>query len=99
MHASVVPTCRTGRQADLPRKMDLLNGDLLLKNEATSKGKGKKGKMKDDENEAGFHFIAFVPIENQLWKLDGLERQPVCLGEQFPLSTSISDLVELLLMF
>ncbi|KAL2039579.1 hypothetical protein N7G274_007851 [Stereocaulon virgatum] len=62
------------------RKMDLLNGDLLLKNEATSKGKGKKGKTEDDENEAGFHFIAFVPIENQLWKLDGLERQPVCLG-------------------
>ena len=58
----------------------MLNGDLLLKNEAMSKGKGKKRKSEEDENESGFHFIAFVPIENQLWKLDGLERQPVCLG-------------------
>ena len=59
----------------------MLNGDLLLKNEAESKGKGKKGRKDENENEAGFHFIAFVPIEYQLWKLDGLERQPVCLGE------------------
>ena len=58
----------------------MLNGDLLLKNEATSRGKSKKRKSEEDENESGFHFIAFVPIEDQLWKLDGLERQPVCLG-------------------
>ena len=58
----------------------MLNGDLLLKNEATSKGKGKKRKSEEDESESGFHFIAFVPIGSQLWKLDGLERQPVCLG-------------------
>ena len=58
----------------------MLNGDLLLKNEATSKGRGKKRKAEEDENESGFHFIAFVPIGDQLWKLDGLERQPVCLG-------------------
>lgn len=60
----------------------MLNGDLLLSNEATTKGKGKKRKTNDDANdkESGFHFIAFMPIEGQLWKLDGLERQPMCLG-------------------
>lgn len=81
----------------MPRKMDLLNGDLLLKNEATSKGKGKKGKTEEDENEAGFHFIAFVPIEHQLWKLDGLERQPVCLGKQPSPSTSNPHLLKFIL--
>ena len=58
----------------------MLNTDLLLKNEVTSNTKGKKRKADEDESESGFHFIAFMPIEGQLWKLDGLERQPMCLG-------------------
>ncbi|KAL6721099.1 hypothetical protein ACLMJK_000199 [Lecanora helva] len=62
------------------RKMDMLNADLILKNEATSKAKGKKRKADEDESEPGFHFIAFMPVEDQLWKLDGLERQPMSLG-------------------
>lgn len=59
----------------------MLNADLLLQNEATAK-KGKKGKVDEDETEGGFHFIAFMPIDDQLWKLDGLERQPMCLGKR-----------------
>ena len=58
----------------------MLNADLLLRNEATAK-KGRKRTVDEDESEAGFHFIAFMPIEDQLWKLDGLERQPMCLGQ------------------
>ena len=61
--------------------MDMLNADLLLKNEAAAKSMSKKRKAGDDENEPGFHFIAFLPIEDQVWKLDGLERQPMCLGK------------------
>ncbi|CAF9924815.1 hypothetical protein IMSHALPRED_006311 [Imshaugia aleurites] len=61
------------------RKMDMLNADLLLKNEATAK-KGKRRTADEGESEGGFHFIAFMPIDDQLWKLDGLERQPMCLG-------------------
>ena len=63
--------------------MDMLNADLLLQNEATAK-KSQKKTANGDESEAGFHFIAFMPIENQLWKLDGLERQPMCLGKRQP---------------
>lgn len=59
----------------------MLNADLLLKNEATAK-KGKKRTANEDENEGGFHFIAFMPIDDELWKLDGLERQPMCLGQR-----------------
>lgn len=60
----------------------MLNGDLQLKNDANSKGKGKKlAKTEVDESNAGFHFIAYVPIDGKLWKLDGLERQPQNLGK------------------
>ena len=62
----------------------MLNADLFLKNEAITKAKGKKRKADEDEAGSGFHFIAFMPIEDQLWKLDGLERQPVCLGKRPP---------------
>ena len=64
------------------RKMDMLNSDLFLSNDVTSKAKlpGKTGKN-DEQEEAGFHFISLVPIDGKLWKLDGLERQPMKLGK------------------
>ncbi|KAL8873098.1 MAG: hypothetical protein Q9198_007085, partial [Flavoplaca austrocitrina] len=61
------------------RKMDMLNADLQLKNDASAR---KKSKAKEsNEDDAGFHFIAFVPVQDKVWKLDGLERQPQNLGE------------------
>jgi ubiquitin carboxyl-terminal hydrolase L5 len=59
--------------------MDILNSDLQLKTEATTKKKGSKGHA-DDDSDATFHFIAFMPVMGQLWKFDGLERQPRTLG-------------------
>ncbi|KAJ6111615.1 hypothetical protein N7523_007676 [Penicillium sp. IBT 18751x] len=61
------------------RKMDILNSDLQLQSEATSK---KRSKSQDpNDSESGFHFIAFMPAMGQVWKFDGLERQPQALGE------------------
>jgi ubiquitin carboxyl-terminal hydrolase L5 len=64
--------------------MDMLNADLFLSNDANSKKSNAKesGKKQPeaDQEQAGFHFIAFVPIDGGLWKLDGLERQPMNLG-------------------
>ncbi|KAJ5395438.1 uncharacterized protein N7487_009741 [Penicillium crustosum] len=62
------------------RKMDILNSDLQLKTEATTRKKGTKGQAAE-ESDATFHFIAFMPVMGQLWKFDGLERQPRALGE------------------
>ncbi|KAL1851773.1 hypothetical protein Plec18170_006076 [Paecilomyces lecythidis] len=63
------------------RKMDMLNSDLQLKNEAGSKrSRGSKNGNASVDFEAGFHFIAFVPAMGKVWKLDGLERQPQALG-------------------
>lgn len=66
---------------DFLRKMDILNGDLQLKNEAEAKKRGReRTSSAEDESIAGFHFVAFVPIDGKVWKLDGLERQPQNLG-------------------
>lgn len=51
--------------------------------------KGAKGAKKasrvvtedDYQNENGFHFSAYVPVDGKIWKLDGLDRQPRKVGE------------------
>ncbi|KAI5301373.1 hypothetical protein KEM55_007275 [Ascosphaera atra] len=64
------------------RKMDIFSVDLQLKNQATEKRRGgKAANVEVDESESGFHFIAFVPVKGELWKFDGLERQPQNLGK------------------
>ena len=69
------------------RKIDMLNSDLALSNDASAKKSRKKaGSLKnieEEQDQAGFHFIAFVPIQRCVWKLDGLERQPMNLGKYF----------------
>ncbi len=62
--------------------MDILNADLALSNEANAKMGKMRGKKSilGEEEEPGFHFIAFVPIQGSVWKLDGLDRQPMKLG-------------------
>jgi ubiquitin carboxyl-terminal hydrolase L5 len=39
-----------------------------------------KPKRKRDEEESGYHFIAYVPINGVVWRLDGLQRQPINIG-------------------
>ena len=46
-----------------------------------SQGKATRKKKKKDDEEPGFHFIAFVPINGSVWRLDGMQHQPVSLGE------------------
>jgi ubiquitin carboxyl-terminal hydrolase L5 len=61
--------------------MDILNSDLQLKQETASRGSRKgKNNHSDQDSDAAFHFIAFVPARGKVWKFDGLERQPQALG-------------------
>lgn len=65
------------------KKSDMLNGDLSMKNrfDAKDKKKQKKRKLEEhDEDDAAFHFIAYVPIQGDVWKLDGLDFQPTNIG-------------------
>ncbi len=60
----------------------MLDSDLFLKGKATKKkAKTKQKSAPVDDDDVGFHFIAFVPVDGQVWKLDGLERQPQVLGK------------------
>lgn len=68
------------RIANSYRNMDILNTDLQLKNEATAPRKYRSKKQQEESADAAFHFIAFVPALGQIWKFDGLERQPQNLG-------------------
>ncbi|KAI9052522.1 hypothetical protein LZ554_003866 [Drepanopeziza brunnea f. sp. 'monogermtubi'] len=77
------------------RKMDVLNADLALKNEydkwvktkdtppkkkGTARKKAPPKKKQKDEDEPGFHYVAYVPVQGEVWRLDGLQREPVSLG-------------------
>ncbi|KAI9717421.1 MAG: hypothetical protein M1812_004773 [Candelaria pacifica] len=77
------------------RKMDMLDSDLYLKGKATKKrSKTRKEPAPVNDDDVGFHFIAFVPVEGQVWKLDGLEKQPQMLGRY-----STSDWLDLVKPF
>ena len=70
--------------------MDMLNADLHMKNEVTARKQSKRPKSGNEDDDTGFHFIAYVPIDDNVWKLDGLKRQPQKLGTSRPL-VSLSD--------
>ncbi|CAK7205607.1 hypothetical protein SEUCBS139899_008385 [Sporothrix eucalyptigena] len=73
------------------RRIDMLVSDLSLKLEwaeagaktakaASSRKSTKKKKKKADEDEAAFHFIAYVPMGNDVWELNGMQEKPLKLG-------------------
>lgn len=73
------------------RRMDHLNVDLCLEN-AVSDIKSKKAKTgsrttkkasrkKRVDDDYGFHFIAYVPVDGYVWELDGLRSKPHRIGE------------------
>lgn len=61
--------------------MDNAFSDRKKKKPTTKQKKGSK--ITDDDfidDDAAFHFIAFVPVDGEVWGLDGLNRQPEQLG-------------------
>lgn len=61
--------------------MDILNSDLQLQVESKTRKKASQSQDNDDDDDSSFHFIAFMPVMGQVWKFDGLERQPQSIGE------------------
>ncbi len=75
----------------LPSRMDTLNADLALDNDfdkwqrarrtpKRKKTQAPKKVKKQEEDDSGYHFIGYVPVAGEVWRLDGLQRQPVSLG-------------------
>ena len=71
------------------RKMDMLNSDLWMSNQATTTEAARRSskKKRSTDLDPVYHFNAFVPIQDVVWKLDGLEKSPQRLGKstEFPL--------------
>ncbi|KAM7197177.1 hypothetical protein V8F20_006726, partial [Naviculisporaceae sp. PSN 640] len=79
------------------RRIDLLNSALYLQGKSdSSKKKGratkkrkvtlttsKKADTRKRSESAAYHFIAYVPLQNKVWQLDGLEKKPRCIGKQY----------------
>jgi len=64
----------------LSRSSERADLDIDLMEAAGKKGRGSGAKKKNNDDEEQFHFIAYVPVNDVLWELDGLRRQPVKLG-------------------
>jgi ubiquitin carboxyl-terminal hydrolase L5 len=67
------------------RRLDLLNADLVLEQEAKAAKKRKARPAKrartKPSTDAAFHFIAYVPVGDEVYQLDGLEKAPACIGK------------------
>ncbi|OCK80563.1 cysteine proteinase [Lepidopterella palustris CBS 459.81] len=70
------------------KKTDMLHIDLSMKeswdarDKPKPKPKSKKRKADEfgDDPNAAFHFIAYVPVDGDIWKLDGLDFEPSKIG-------------------
>lgn len=77
------------------RRMDQLNEDLLLENEASNNAKSNKRsratksrararKGPAARSQTSFHFVAYVPVDGRVWELDGLRGAPRSIGVADP---------------
>jgi ubiquitin carboxyl-terminal hydrolase L5 len=68
------------------RKIDMLNLDACLEEEISkSRKKGSRKssnakKSKAVQEDSAFHFVAYMPIDNEIWRLDGLDAYPQRFG-------------------
>lgn len=74
-------------KANCGSKIDMLNYDAVeedeygkrhkkLKLQKTTSSRPKKGAVDD----SAFHFVSYMPIKNEIWRLDGLDVNPQKLG-------------------
>lgn len=74
--------------------MDILILDMAMKEECEA-AKNRRNSRPNQRavtsaDDTAFHFIAYLPIQGDLWKLDGLDRFPQKLGKIVDLADSMN---------
>lgn len=70
------------------RKSDMMNEDKLLRENVLKKNQYKKRgttarpsrKKKKDEYENAYHYIAYMPANGEIWRMDGMEKSAESFG-------------------
>ncbi|KIW14970.1 hypothetical protein PV08_07757 [Exophiala spinifera] len=66
---------------DLRLKQDFLTAEKKKKAEQSKHPRKKRKQIEEfDDEENGFHFVAYVPAEGFVWKMDGMEVYPRQVG-------------------
>ncbi|KAF2177881.1 cysteine proteinase [Zopfia rhizophila CBS 207.26] len=67
------------------KKMDMLEADKHLSIKAKKNIKSRRdsdsSNQSEDIEDNAFHFIAFVPIDDEVWKLDGMDVNPTRIAK------------------
>jgi ubiquitin carboxyl-terminal hydrolase L5 len=82
------------------RKIDMLNVDSTMEQDfkdhqkkARKTGGSKKRRTKKmDVDDNAFHFVAYMPILGEIWKLDGLDSQPQSIMSLSPEDSGLGAL-------
>jgi len=67
------------------RTVEIQNADAILEEEMEKakkkqKKKGGRKSKKTIDSEAAYHFIAYLPVKREIWKMDGLDSRPHNFG-------------------
>ncbi|KAF2433821.1 ubiquitin carboxyl-terminal hydrolase, partial [Tothia fuscella] len=63
------------------RKIDILQLDLGLWQDREAAKKPTESVKDVYDNDSAYHYVAYMPIDGTIWKLDGLDDSPQNLGE------------------
>lgn len=66
---------------DLRLKQDFIAAEKKKKAQQSKRPRKKRKNIEEfDDEENGFHFVAYVPAEGYVWKMDGMEVYPRQVG-------------------
>ncbi|KAH7138301.1 ubiquitin carboxyl-terminal hydrolase [Dendryphion nanum] len=65
------------------KKMDMLESDTNLALKAQKNVKGRRNSQGSDSSieDNAHHFVAFLPVDGEVWKLDGYDCNPTAIGD------------------
>lgn len=72
---------KTAQKAAEKAAKDLPTNGTPRSNPPRKARNGKVTEVEDSTEDEGYHFIAYMPVDNEVWKLDGMDSFPQRLGK------------------